>query len=265
MKKIFLLLSLLSCLNAFSQTYPFADGFEGQPSNQPPAGWGGSMKVLLNHGLNDLKAICGRVSSAVTVDSAITPLVGPLTSSTSMTFYYRIIDQANYPSTPTNLDVNDQVEIMLSTDGVNYQTVYLIDLNNHNPSFNFSKKKVFLTQFAGSTVNFKIRCQYGTGASFFVDIDTVTVANDPQAGIEDLKGDVTFSLFPNPCTSNTGCTLHFEDSKQYPVKVFNALGQQVYYSPGFANLSHPAFLSGSQLPTTPPVFTLFNQVTLRAN
>ena len=199
------------------------------PNTQVPVGWQGSMKVLQNHGLNDFKAICARVSSAVTVDSAITPLIGPLTSSTALSFYYRIIDQANYPSTPTNLDAGDSIEILLSSDSVNYQTVFLIDMNNHNPSFNFVKKKVYLSTFGGNNVNFKIRCHYGTGASFFVDIDTVVVKNEPQTAIEDLNNDVSFSLYPNPAGSQF--TVHrssFTTGQETPLKIYDASGREIY-------------------------------------
>ncbi len=223
------LLLILFTLNSLAQTYPFAEGFEGLPSNQPPTGWGGSMKVLVNHGINDYKAICARVSSAVQVDSSITPLIGPLTTSSVLSFYYRIIDQNIYPSTPTNLDSGDSIEFLLSADSVNYQVVYLITLDNHNTSFNFIKKKVFLSQFAGSSVNFKIRCHFGTGAGYYVDIDTVVVKDEPQTGVEDLNEDVSFSLYPNPAVSQF--TIHssqMNDSKD--LVVFNSLGQTVLQS-----------------------------------
>lgn len=204
MKKYFTLVLLIVSLQTFSQIYPYGEGFEGLPSNQVPPGWEGNMLVWLDHGINDSKAIAARVSSAVTVDSAITPLIGPLTSSSTLSFEYRIIDQANYPSTPTNLDSNSEVRILLSTDSVNYQTVFLINMDNHNPSFNFVRKKVYITQHVGSNVYLKFRCQYGTGTSFFVDIDTVAVTNDPHSGIEEVNNDWQFSVYPNPCNQLSG-------------------------------------------------------------
>lgn len=215
-------------LQPFAQTYPYGEGFEGMPNTQVPVGWGGSMKVLSNHGINDLKAICARVSSAVTVDSAITPLIGPLTSSSVLSFQYKIIDQAIYPSTPTNLDEGDSIEILISTDSVNYHTVFLITDNNHNTSFNFVKKKVFLSQYAGSNANFKIRCHYGSGASFYVDIDTVAVKDEPQTGINDLSKKTAFSLYPNPCSIATG--LWIESENYNDLTVFNMLGEAVLES-----------------------------------
>ena len=187
------------------------------------------MKVLSNHGINDLKAICARVSSAVTLDSAITPLIGPLTYTSVLSFQYRIIDQSIYPSTPTNLDDGDSIEILISTDSVNYHTVFLITDNNHNTSFNFVKKKVFLSQYAGSNANFKIRCHYGTGTSFYVDIDTVAVKNEPQTGIEDLSNETSFSLYPNPTSSQfTVCSLQVFSFKKTYLNVYDVSGREIH-------------------------------------
>ena len=232
MKKLFTLIFIFYSFKIFSQTYPFAEGFEGQPNNFAPAGWGGSMKVLSNHGINDYKAICARLTSAVTVDSAITPLIGPLTSQSTIIFKYRAIDYANYPSTPTNFDVGDQIELMISTDGITYQTVYLIDLNNHNPSFNFTQKKVFITQFAGSNAYLKFRCQYGTGASFFVDIDTVQVRNDPAAtGVQELTELENISVYPNPAHDELQITNYkLQSNRKLNLRVVDVLGREVYSS-----------------------------------
>jgi hypothetical protein len=223
MKRLLLVL-FLSPFFAFSQVYPFSEGFEGLVSSQVPPGWGGSMKVLLDHGLNDSKGLVARLNSAVTADSSITPLIGPLTSSTALSFYYRIIDFAFYPNgAATNLDIGDQIEIMISTDSVNYQTIQLIDMNNHNPSFNFVKKKIFVSQYADSSVYFKIRCQFGTGAGYFVDFDTVRVANDAQLGVEEVSAQRELSLFPNPCSSSFD--LHLVSNSAQQVKVFNSLAE----------------------------------------
>lgn len=229
-KPIHLLLILIISTNVFCQTYPFSEGFEGFPSGQVPAGWGGSMKVLLNHGINDLKGLSARVSSAVTVDSSITPLIGPLTGTSAFSFRYRIIDQNIYPSTPTNLVTGDKVEILISNDGLNYQTILELNEDNHNPSFNFLTKKIFLAQYAGQTVNFKFRCTYGTGASFYVDIDTVKAFNDQQTGIADLHTPATISIYPNPVNNAANPVVYIKATDALTnewYKVYNAQGSLV--------------------------------------
>jgi hypothetical protein len=235
MKQLLLSIFLFPLLVS-AQTYPCNEGFEGMPSSQPPVGWGGSMKVLLDHGRNDSKGLAARLNSAVTADSSITPLIGPLTSSTSFSFYYRIIDFAFYPDgAATNLDIGDQVEVLVSTDSINYTVVELIDMNNHNPSFNFVKKKVFVPQYAGSNVLFKIRCQFGTGAGYYVDFDTISIGNDAQLGINDLNSNKQISLFPNPCSSGTEIQSPINNSEVQQVKVFNSLGELVFENQLTAN------------------------------
>jgi len=230
MKRPYVILLLLFVNIAQAQTYPFAEGFESTPNSQIPTGWSGSMKVQTYHGMNDLKAICARVSSAVEVDSAVTPLIGPLTSNSTLSFYYRIIDQNIYPSTPTNLDSGDSVEISLSTDGINYHTVYLITMDNHNTSFNFAKKKAYLSQYAGNNANFKIRCVFGSGSGYYVDIDTVVVKDDPQAGVTSLNNEEAFTFYPNPIKYSSVYGLQFAVDKdllgeQYSVT--NTQGQVI--------------------------------------
>lgn len=231
MKNLPLIFLLFFSYHSFAQTYPFAEGFEGMASNQPPAAWAGGMKVLGNHGLNDNKAVCARVSSAVTVDSTVTPAIGPLTSISALSFYYRIIDQNIYPSTPTVLDSGDSIEVLLSTDSVNYQPVFLISAANHTSSFNFVKKKVNLTSFAGSVVNLKFRCKFGSGGGYYVDIDTVVVKDDPQMDIVPIRSETAFTLFPNPCSASGTCSIQLNDASNTMLKVFNASGGCVLNTP----------------------------------
>ena len=227
MKRLLLLFFLFPLFTS-SQTYPFSEGFEGLASTQVPPGWGGTMKVLLNHGRNNSKGLAARVSSAVPVDSAITPLIGPLTSSSFISFYYRVIDFSFYPDgAATNFDVGDQIEVMLSTDNIIYNTALLIDMNNHNTSFNFVKKKIFVTQHPGNTAYFKFRCQFGSGASYFVDFDTIVVANDPQIGIDDIGETENIFIYPNPCSSFIHVQVPINSIEGIEVKIFNTIGDKV--------------------------------------
>lgn len=222
------ILLLAMVVNSQAQTYPFKEGFEGLPSTQVPAGWQGDMKVLLYHGINDSKGVVGDIGSANEVDSIISPLIGPLTSSSVITFFYNIIDWANYPSTPTNLGPGDELEVQMTTDGINYQTVFLIDENTHNPSFNFVRKKVYITQNAGDTVHIKFACRFGAGGRYFMDIDSVTVTDEAQVGINDVTDNSALVLFPNPCSNNAVCHLQGTSAAKANAQVYNIAGQLMY-------------------------------------
>ena len=119
MKHILLLATLLFSMGAWAQTYPFAEGFHGQPSGQVPSGWSGDIPVLSYHGLNEEKSLAAEIGGADLVDSIISPLIGPLTNVSTVSFWYRIIDKNIYPSTPTTLGAGDKVEVFISNDGTN--------------------------------------------------------------------------------------------------------------------------------------------------
>jgi hypothetical protein len=241
-KLIFLSILLLAmAVNSQAQTYPFKEGFEGLPSTQVPAGWQGDMKVLLYHGINDSKGVVGDIGSANEVDSIISPLIGPLTSSSVITFFYNIIDWANYPATPTNLGPGDELEVQMTTDGINYQTVFLIDENTHNPSFNFVRKKVYITQNAGDTVHIKFACRFGAGGRYFMDIDSVTVTDEAQVGINDVTDNSALVLFPNPCSNTTVCHLQSTCTLKANAQVYNIAGQMIYQANFVSATDLPAY------------------------
>lgn len=236
---ILFITSLLFFIVASAQTYPFSEGFHGMPSGQVPAGWLGDIPVLSYHGQNEEKGLAAEIGGGDLVDSIISPLIGPLTSMSTLIFYYRIIDKNIYPSTPTNLEGNDRFEVKLSSDGVNYQTILQIDENNHNPSFNFSRKKIVVAQYAGFTINLKFVCTFGAGASYFVDIDSIRVYDDPTASISNLSSEVKITLFPNPVSQSNVCTVQVANNEAYNLNVYDILGNNLYSTKGNGNMPIP--------------------------
>lgn len=229
MKKLYVLLSVLCCVAMLhAQTYPFNENFQLQVSSQVPTGWSGDMLVRLNHGQNDGKGLTAKLGSTNKVDSVVTPLIGPFTSSTSLVFFYRIVDQYIYPSTPTLLSPDDSMNVQLSADGVTWRTVYQVNEDNHTTTLNFIKKKVYLTQNPGESFYMRFYCQFGgSGSGYFVDIDSVVVNNDPQAGINDAATNA-LQLYPNPAPANGNCNLQVEGYTQPNVTVTDATGRIVY-------------------------------------
>lgn len=239
MKQLLYLAACIISLSASAQTYPFSEGFQGTTSGQVPAGWQGDIKVLSYHGQFDEKGLAAEIGGGDLVDSIISPLIGPTTASTVISFYYRIIDKDIYPSTPTNLDAGDLFELKVSSDGVNYTTVQQIDENNHNPNFNFLRKKVYIPQYAGSNINLKFVCSFGAGSTYFIDIDSVKVENDPTASISNVS-DVKVAIFPNPCSQAATCNVQISNSEAYTLSVFDILGNNIYSIQGAGNTNLPA-------------------------
>lgn len=240
MKYISALFLLLICIyTASAQTYPFSDGFYGTPSGQVPASWTGDISVLAYHGQYEEKGLAAEISGGDLVDSIISPLIGPLTSTSTVSFYYRIIDKNIYPSTPTELEGNDRLEVKLTTDGINYQTILQIDENNHNATFNFVKKKIFVAQYAGDTVHIKFVCTFGAGAAYFVDIDSVEVKNDPMASVNDMDNDIDVRLYPNP-TSGSNAKIAVANNDFYTVNIYDILGNTIHSASGSGTLPLPS-------------------------
>ena len=228
MRTLLLLLTVIVFSKQLAaQTYPYSENFTLQVSNQVPAGWQGDIKVLLAHGTNDSKCIAAKLSSTIPVASVSTPLIGPLTSLSSITFFYRIVDQLIYPSTPTNLVTGDLFQVQISNNNSTYQNILQIDENNHNPNLNFIKKKIYLSQFSGDTVHFKFNCAYANNAGYFIDIDSIVVKDEPATGIESMVDSKEFSMFPNPCNIHQELNIVCPNSDSQRIGIYNIAGQLV--------------------------------------
>lgn len=190
----------LICLSAFStsaQTYPFTEGFSGITTSLP-AGWQGDMRVMTYHGMNEDKGLVADLSSLDPIDSAITPLIGPLTAGTEFYFWYQIIDQNIYPSTPTQLRGGASFRVQISEDGLQYIDLFVADSATHLTNLNYVKKQVPVAGYAGKNVYFKLLANYGTGSSFFVDVDSIKVRDAFSLDVERVDAGALIHLYPNP-------------------------------------------------------------------
>jgi hypothetical protein len=226
--RILLLYAMLFAGAAHAQVYPYNEGFDQQTSNQVPAGWGGHVKVLLDHGINDTKGLGANMNSLNVNDTAVSPVIGPLTVHSTLLFFYRITDQYLFPFTPTTLGPGDVFGTEISTDGVNYTPVLQIDSSNHHTNLNFVQKKIFLGQYAGNTVHVRFTYGFGgNGGGYYVDVDSVLLRDDLQAGVNE-QGGISFSVIPNPCNAATGCYITLPDAGQHQLAVFDNTGALVY-------------------------------------
>ena len=96
MKKFYVLLMAASgFLGASAQTYPYSEGFEGINSGSGVNGVNGMTATFnvyaysgFKKGFNGSKAAQIQMSTSRRVDSFSTPLIGPLTSSSQLTFLF---------------------------------------------------------------------------------------------------------------------------------------------------------------------------------
>ena len=230
-KYISMVLFILFGMRAFTQVYPYKDGFSTDPAGQPPPGWSGDAVVYLNHGDNGARALAGHITSIFTEQNSITPVIGSLTPHSVLTFYYRVVDQYIYPSTGTTYYAGDSFNTQLSVNGGAYQTVLAITDSNHTPDLNFVQQKVYIGGFVGDTVHIQFNFIFGgTGGGYYVDIDSMAVYEDPTAAIGNVDGDLGASIFPNPAAIGQGCTVHLDNTEHEAVnmEIFDAVGRSIY-------------------------------------
>jgi hypothetical protein len=194
LKKILPLLLVCISATAFAQ-YPFRDGFSGVPSGQVPPGYVGDIPVRGYHGLDDEKGLASWLKSSNQQDSIITPKVGPVNAKSYLLFFYRWVSDNIYPSEPKLPVKGDELEVFVSTDSINFTSLYLIDSAVHKPNLNFKVVQKYLTDYDGNYVYIKFRCSRGSG-SYYMDIDSVQVAGTPlgiqESQMKELKA------YPNP-------------------------------------------------------------------
>lgn len=165
-----------------AQTYPFVDAFETYTNFTTLGTQGGymsDMSVYGTHGIGSSKGLISPINQFNHGDSTVSPLVGPVTLTSEVSFYYRICDASLYPATATTLMSGDKIEIYGGNQQVGaYQLLATIDVTNHVASTSFIKKTYALPAvFAGNPGNIKIKVTRGNASSIdcFFDFDSLVV------------------------------------------------------------------------------------------
>lgn len=165
-----------------AQTYPFVDVFETYTNFTTLGTQGGymsDMSVYSTHGFANSKGLIAAINQFNHSDSTVSPLLGPVTLTSEVSFYYRICDASLYPATATTLMSGDKIEIYGGNQQVGaYQLIATIDMSNHVASTSFIKKTYALPAiFAGNPGNIKIKVTRGNASSIdcFFDFDSLVV------------------------------------------------------------------------------------------
>lgn len=214
-----------------AQNYPFDEGFTGIPTYSLPAGWSGDMRVMPDHGLNDDKGLVADISATDRVDSSFTPWVGPLDTFTEIIFWYRMVEDFIFPSTEKHLSSGDQLALAVSTDSINYTNIYVIDSSNHFPTINFHKVVFTLQGYAGQTVKFKWRAQWGAGNSYYTDIDSIKIRKDfiPPSSLNSIEEETAPVVYPNPCAANNPLTISWNNTTKADLLICDLNGREVLH------------------------------------
>ena len=215
MKKLLLLPLSIFCLFLSAQTYPFADGFESYTNFSSLGTQGGymsDMSVYQTHGMgNSPKGLQAQMDNFNLRDTTVSPLIGPITSSSQLSFFYRTaLTGGLYPS-PTQLGATDAIEIYIGSQSLNfYQLVYTINSSNNVADSAFKKIKITAPAgFIGQSGNVKIVVRHtANGNDFFADIDSLVVKDSvaPSGSPLSVSASHTNVLCFGACTGTATAT-----------------------------------------------------------
>lgn len=222
--------------------YPLTYTQDFNANTSTPACWSTSMSVSATHGNSSSNGLYKNLYSSSTTCYARTPQVGPLTTSSRVTFDYRIVDYTSYPTTATTLCASDKIEVQASTDDVTYTTIYTINSTTHTSSLSFANKQIPLGAFSGSNVYVKFVATWGAG-DYYLDIDNVIIENS----VTPIISVGALTAFGNQCTNTTSA------EKTYSVSGANLTNNIIITPPANFEIS---LTSGSGFVANPSTITL---------
>ncbi len=155
-----------------SASLPFQETFDA--STSIPTGWSTDFAVLSTHGTSSSNGLAINLDGYPTTGYISLPFVGTITATTELSFDYRIVNYSGYPGTATTLITGDSINILVSTDGINYTKIDQINSTTHTSTTSFTTKTYNLSAFTGSLINVKFDCKYATG-DYWVDFDNVSI------------------------------------------------------------------------------------------
>jgi trimeric autotransporter adhesin len=159
--------------------------------------------VFNNHGTAGSNGMSRNLyTTTQTLAIAQTPNTGVVTSSTTLSFDYRIMEYSGYPGlpTPTASIANDSLRVFVSTNcGQTFTQIGFITASNHTVSTNFTTRTYNLGAYAGNSVIVRFRANKDplTSSDYYVDIDNINLSN-----VVPIDGGVTALVAPingRPC------------------------------------------------------------------
>lgn len=143
-------------------------------STNIPTGWSTNFSISSTHGNNSSNGLYKNLYSSAATGYVTLPFAGAITATTELSFDYRIVNYTGYPGTATTLAANDSINVLVSTDGVNYTKIYQINSTTHTTATTFATKTFNLAAFAGGVAQVKFDCKWGAG-DWYIDFDNVSI------------------------------------------------------------------------------------------
>jgi len=186
--------------------------------------WGGEplytrSGFFANSGAYGTKALALFTNSEYTTEMVSTPAMMGVTAGTTLSFAYRIVNDANNPSSlvATRLSTNAKVYIEGSTTGATgeYSVIHEINSTNHTETYLFVTQELPLAAFSGENVNIRFRVVWGSfyNLSYHVVLEDIAIHDlQPTGSVTATLLDannVTLSWSPPPNPENViGYSIH---------------------------------------------------------
>ncbi|MFN8309064.1 MAG: hypothetical protein U0T73_03800 [Chitinophagales bacterium] len=190
MKKSLLAFAVcLISITVCSQTILFNDGFEPYAafSQSGLTGAGYTVKSITGfqvynsaHAHYSNRAAITQITSSKQRDTLTTPTVGPLSSTSVLSFYFRIANTGGLYPLRYALGANEKIDL-IATSGVNSILLGTITAANQNSTDTFVKYRVSLGQYAGISGKLSIAAVGTSTSDFFLDVDSLLLI-DTVAG-----------------------------------------------------------------------------------
>ena len=222
-------LSIVFLSNASkAQTITYSNDFESyQGFGNIPATFGGGMKVYATHGTSTSKALCINFSQFVSKDSTITPASPILPAGSSFHFDYRYVTYAGGFVSFDYILTTDVLYIYVAPAGSSDfgNPLLTINANNHVNSINFSNQTVDLSDFAGQSVQIKIKGIRGASDDFWLDTDNFSIQSNATS-IAPATSKLECVVYPNPTSEKLSINLP-EFKNPVSIEILNLLGATV--------------------------------------
>jgi hypothetical protein len=222
-KYFFILLSFFA-QSAVAQVYPFIEDFNTMTPYLNPTGWTTSEPGFLiypDHGDGSQGMAALLSASTIQEDSVVSPLIGPVTATSVISFQFRIMDSIGYPCCGHIMTYNDAIDFY-ATSGPLSLLLFTVDSTNHVPDTAFTTFTNAIGGLAGQVGKLMIKVRRGSG-EFYVDFDNISIADASSVTSHET---VTVSpvVFPNPATDGMQLQLKDVPADEYSLRLISSSG-----------------------------------------
>jgi|GEM_PF-2150567 len=143
-------------------------------------------------------------------DTLIFPRVGMVQSKSEVSIRYRIVDLDHKIVMPKILGEDDEIEVLLSTDGKEFENLGIINKYSHFPSLAYVDVSFRIYSYAGHPAWVKFICRKASG-NFMLDIDQIEIKDTPKINETDSENFDNVIVYPTPATEYFGISIEGKD------------------------------------------------------